>query len=279
MSSSKRESMANSPPTDIIKLIRSMFEISNQHVWVSDFLFTPDTLSVPDVVTDLQKASAVISSIQVRGRSGRSSSLFSEKFALIPVFSNGNISTGILVKKQDSETSSSKGRYASSIKARIAFDNRNTSFLAVFSPSGSGNMQVLYVSNHVQEGARIASLDLNESVFRNTIFNGRVSASLLLNSMKKCECYFENRERCVICLRKNSRKCRCSHNTFTPKHPLDFNCFAPNIVLLDGEFPVSKISWRGSGHGLVTNQVVRDLLCKISISVDEKKVSKMCSRN
>lgn len=276
MSTTKVDSMSNAPPTDIIKLLRSMFEISNQHLWVADFLFTRDVLSVSDLVSDLQKASSAILSVHVKHLSGKIA--FLEKVALVPVFSNGCITTGVLVKNRDSD-SNSMSRSSQSIKARIAFNNKTTSFLAVYSPTETGTLQFQYVSNRVQQGIRVATLEVNESVFRSSMFNGKVSASLLMNSLKRCECYYEERFRCIKCSRRSIRKCPCTHSTYAPKHPLDFNSFAANLVLLSGELIVNKISWKGSGNGLITDAIVRGLQCKTSVVVDEVKVSKLCKKS
>lgn len=265
---------------DILKLVRTVFQIPNNHSWASDFLFTRDNISTRDIASSVQKASGVIASLKIFKNSKSESPSYSEQFALIPVFSNGKITTGILVKKGHSAGSSSSAPRSSNtgtLKARVAFNNNLGILLAVFTPNGSGIVQVLYVSHHVQNGVKVAFLEFKDDMLKNSVFGSKISAPLIINSLQKCEYYHEERKICLICSREVSKRCRCTFNTFNPKHPLDFASFAPNLVLLGGQFHVRKILWYRSKETLMSNTSSNGYICSIQISVDGKKVSSVCN--
>lgn len=286
-------------PDSIRSLLRTALRLPSEFPWVSDFLFHEDAgqLDLPSLVSGIQKASAALlelfcdgetvfakasgSHIETTDNRTPAPRILSDSFCLVPVLSRGNVTLGILVR-QTTEVEPHPYCSYHNLKhvpyTRFAFDNSTTSLINVATKWGSSSQQIVsFFSHDVRRGRLLSCFSFKDGDVRERVIGDDDALTDIIDHLTACESVSEDRETCVSCMRPWPSGCKCSHQTHTPSHPLDFSVFARNVVLYAGTFHAHVRRWQRSSDGELTMlQPVPKISSSVSVSVNHESASDLC---
>eukprot|EP00177_Eucheuma_denticulatum_P008182 GFKZ01014893.1.p1 GENE.GFKZ01014893.1~~GFKZ01014893.1.p1 ORF type:complete len:406 (+),score=17.29 GFKZ01014893.1:638-1855(+) len=261
-----------SPYAEVIALLDSCFSIPAENPWVSRFLFTPHTVNVPEVPSEIHNAYALVAHVFQLPHDY----LSSERSALIPLFTKDSITLGLQVRVKGAALDGAGTDQGRITYARFAFDNRDTSLISVDQRISGRDLLVSHMSHHVRSGRFLTFFQFQAQTFCSLVQSGSLSSSRLLNSLLRYVFIEELRDLCLICNKLNTMTCSCALPTGLPKHPMDFSLFAHNFTLYSGHFTSTKIVWSRSPANVLIKQEPMQVECEIVVSLGAEMVRDMC---